>query len=279
MSEQQCTTTIEQCRDGKQSTWIGGTAAGTVFAGAVIGQILMGYAGDQIGRNLAMLLTLSIATCGAAFSAIFPTGSPYSVYVTIIVFRFVLGVGLGGVYPLSAAKAAESVTTVDTYASSKKAALAFCYQVPGAMTPWLLAYLFSFIPDFSPDTEWRLLLGLGAIPAAAVVVLSFIEMRLDRNSTVANDKNITIDTNAREGWLPVSTSSNSAMTTSNSAVTTATSSSALSSPVITSETDGTSTDEAELVSYHTIITLPLIDKHTYSGNACEHLRFLHTHAY
>ena len=241
MSEQQCTTTIEQCRDGKQSPWIGGTAAGTVFAGAVIGQILMGYAGDQIGRNLAMLLTLSIATCGAAFSAIFPSGSPYSVYITIIVFRFLLGVGLGGVYPLSAAKAAESVTTDDTYASSKKAALAFCYQVPGAMTPWLLAYLFSFIPGFSSDTEWRLLLGLGAIPGAVVVVLSYIEMQLDNHRAA-------IDTNVREGWLPVSVTSNS----------TATTSSLHSSPVITTENDGVSSpiDETELVSRVITRSLP-----------------------
>ena len=259
MSEKQCTTTIEQCRDGKQSTWIGGTAAGTVFAGAVIGQILMGYAGDHIGRNLAMLLTLSIAACGAAFSAIFPTGPPYSVYIMIIAFRFLLGVGLGGVYPLSAAKAAESVTTDDTYASSKKAALAFCYQVPGAMTPWLLAYLFSFIPDFSSDTEWRLLLGLGAIPAAAVVMLSYIEMKLDNNRATTNNNEIAIDTNVREGWSPASIDSNSA------AVTTVTTDTTTSLP--SSDNDGITSpiDETELVSDLCPISYPLpftlIDKH------------------
>ena len=109
------------------------------------------------------------------------------------------------------------------------------------MTPWLLAYLFSFIPGFSSDTEWRLLLGLGAIPGAVVVVLSYIEMQLDNHRAA-------IDTNVREGWLPVSVTSNS----------TATTSSLHSSPVITTENDGVSSpiDETELVSRVITRSLP-----------------------
>ena len=67
----------------------------------------MGYAGDILGRSEALFLTLSIATISALLSSIAPQGGATVVYSLIIVFRFLLGVGVGGVYPLSSTKAAE----------------------------------------------------------------------------------------------------------------------------------------------------------------------------
>ena len=177
----------------------------------------MGYLGDILDRNKAMTLTLSIACLAAISSAVLPRGSPTSVYIIIIICRFILGAGLGGVYPLSAAKAAEdappdeqekennsernnhdlcsnksdsdlsriassaetSVTFIPVSklkAGTKRSAMAFFWQIPGSMTPWALAYLFSFL-DLPVDTQWRLLLGLGSIPAAFVVVLLVFEMK------------------------------------------------------------------------------------------------------
>jgi PHS family inorganic phosphate transporter-like MFS transporter len=70
----------------------------------------MGYLGDVLGRSRALTLTLALASVAALFSAIAPTGSPTAVYITIIVFRFILGVGLGGVYPLSATKVRDCIS-------------------------------------------------------------------------------------------------------------------------------------------------------------------------
>jgi PHS family inorganic phosphate transporter-like MFS transporter len=93
----------------------------------------MGYAGDVLGRNHAMTLTLSLVTFAAIMSAVAPQGSPDSVYATIIVMRFILGIGVGGIYPLSATKAAEDGgkggDTIDLNAAS----WAFFWQVPGSM--------------------------------------------------------------------------------------------------------------------------------------------------
>lgn len=95
----------------------------------------MGYAGDLIGRNHAMTLTLGLVTFAATMSAIAPHGSPSSIYATIIVMRFLLGIGVGGVYPLAATKAAEDGgarkggDAVDLTAAS----WAFFWQVPGSM--------------------------------------------------------------------------------------------------------------------------------------------------
>ena len=43
------------------------------------------------------------------------------------------------------------------------------------MTPWAVAYLFTYCPQLSADLRWRLLLGLGALPAGLVAILSHYE--------------------------------------------------------------------------------------------------------
>jgi len=44
------------------------------------------------------------------------------------------------------------------------------------MTPWLFALIFSY-SDLSSEAIWRLLLGLGCIPALVVVICSILESR------------------------------------------------------------------------------------------------------
>jgi hypothetical protein len=46
------------------------------------------------------------------------------------------------------------------------------------MCPWILLLIFSYCPDLSVDTKWRLLLGLGAVPAGVVALCSIYEARL-----------------------------------------------------------------------------------------------------
>ncbi len=107
----------------------------------------MGYAGDIFGRNTAMIITLSLVAIAALLSALAPTGSATQVYVTIIITRFFLGIGVGGVYPLSATKAAEdnSGHSDDGHGNGdvniSAAAFAFFWQVPGSMVSKRLYHL------------------------------------------------------------------------------------------------------------------------------------------
>lgn len=191
MSASQCTSTDDKCRDGEQEEWVSSTAAASVFVGAVLGQLTMGYAGDIFGRNMAMIFTLSLVAFSALLSSVIPLGDPTQVYSTIIVVRFFLGIGVGGVYPLSAAKAAEDSGNqggVNIYA----AAFAFFWQIPGSMTPWILANIFS-AAGVPASTQWRLLLGLGALPSSFVVLCTFLEMRL-RNSLAEKYAYSAVDT-------------------------------------------------------------------------------------
>lgn len=185
MSKEVCTSTEAECSVGTQSSWVAGTASATVFAGAFFGQLTMGYLGDLIGRNKAMMITLSLSACSALCSAVIPFGSASSIYITIIICRFVLGIGLGGVYPLSATKAAEDAAGAigedgsEMAVNSTSAAKSFFWQGPGAMTPWLVAMLMTYNEDLSTDARWRLLLGLGSLPAFLVVLGSWYENRQD----------------------------------------------------------------------------------------------------
>ncbi len=93
----------------------------------------MGYAGDVFGRNHAMTFTLSLVTLAAVLSAAAPSGSSNAVYATIIVMRFLLGIGAGGVYPLSATKASEDGGGGGDGIDLNAASWSFFWQVPGSM--------------------------------------------------------------------------------------------------------------------------------------------------
>ena len=133
MSASVCTENDDNCKDGNQANWVKGTETATVFIGAIIGQLTMGYAGDVLGRNAAMILTLSIASISAFLSSVASYGDPTTIYAIIIIFRFTLGIGLGGVYPLSATKAAEDGGDSKGHVDLTSASYAFFWQVPGSM--------------------------------------------------------------------------------------------------------------------------------------------------
>jgi PHS family inorganic phosphate transporter-like MFS transporter len=141
----------------------------------------MGYAGDVFGRNPAMTFTLGLASISALLSALTPSGDATSVYVAIIVCRFLLGVGVGGVYPLSATKAAEDASAnPNLKPNSNAASLAFFWQSPGAMLPWSTALILAQTA-LTNNYKWRLILGLGFVPGALVVIGSLYERKLKSN--------------------------------------------------------------------------------------------------
>eukprot|EP00301_Raphidiophrys_heterophryoidea_P009152 c13487_g1_i1.p1 GENE.c13487_g1_i1~~c13487_g1_i1.p1 ORF type:complete len:442 (-),score=90.50 c13487_g1_i1:179-1504(-) len=155
--------------DNKQSQWEESISLCVVFAGAVFGQLLFGYVGDWLGRNKAMFLTNLFCVIGALGSAVLSWGQGTTLYVLIAIWRFILGMGVGGVYPLSATSAAENSGSSDPLTRRKRVSWAFFWQVPGSTLPFFIAYLLAkWFPD-NRELQWRLILGLGAIPAAAVM--------------------------------------------------------------------------------------------------------------
>lgn len=191
MSVDVCTTDDDSCREGEQEPWVSSTLTATVFAGSILGQLTMGYAGDLLGRDWAMIFTLSVAAVSALGSALVPQGSPTSIYTILLSFRFLLGIGVGGVYPLSATKAAEDAAYEGGKSNNRSAARSFFWQAPGSMVPWLLALL--IVPtSLSSSAEWRILLGVGAVPVIVAVFLCFYELKLHKErALVTEDTKVT----------------------------------------------------------------------------------------
>ena len=148
-----------------QAGWADSAVASSVFAGAVIGQLCLGYAGDRLGRRRALLLTLGLVFWSALATALLTWGQK-EMYYLLSAFRFTLGVGVGGLYPLSAVACAES--TGHGVSRERRAGLAFTWQAGGAILAPLIVYLL-LRAGCNPRVMWRIFLAVGAVPTAMVL--------------------------------------------------------------------------------------------------------------
>jgi len=144
------------------------------LAGAIFGQLTFGYIGDCLGRGPALHLTMVLSIAGAlvsAFAVPLSPSNPTSVFVFLSVARFILGAGVGGVYPLAATVAAEGS---DAASRGRSVALVFSMQGVGQLlvpiVGMITVYTFGSYDDRvashkpMPGISWRLILGLGALP-------------------------------------------------------------------------------------------------------------------
>jgi len=206
-----------------QRSWVDEQSKSSVFVGCILGQMMMGYAGDVIGRGPALGMTLLLAAIGALASAILPWGQNESLYAIIVVCRFVIGFGLGGVYPLSATQAAEAsssssskgaaggdnkVDFAEKRASAIRTSHAFFWQAPGTMAPYLVTIILrAALTSEQQSLQWRLILGIGAIPSLAVVFLRMSEARAAKKEKVVPERNAAIREAEEDPSLSSSSSS------------------------------------------------------------------------
>ncbi len=136
-----------------------GMLASIALFGAAIGPIIFGYIGDKIGRKYTYWITIIILIVGAIGSA-FSTG-----FLMLFAWRFILGVGIGGDYPLSATIVAEYANKNDR---GKLVASTFAMQGFGIIAGALIAVvlLYAHVPI---QLAWRLLLGFGAVPTLTIL--------------------------------------------------------------------------------------------------------------
>ena len=133
----------------------------TMLAAAFLGAFVFGRFADILGRKRVYWLVAAIMVVGALGSALSPS------FWVLIVFRFVLGVGVGGDYPVSAVLMSEYANRRDR---GKLVGMVFSTQALGLIVGPLIA-LALLGGGVSGALSWRIMLGLGAIPAAAVVYL------------------------------------------------------------------------------------------------------------
>ena len=139
------------------TSWVTGGA----ILGAFVGAFVFGRLADIFGRKTVYTTVAAIMIFGAIVSAL-------SVNLTmLVVARFVLGLGIGGDYPVSAVLMSEYANRKDR---GRLVGLVFSMQALGLIVGPLVA-LILLSSGVSQGLTWRLLLGFGAVPAAAVIYL------------------------------------------------------------------------------------------------------------
>ena len=133
----------------------------TMLAAACLGALVFGRYADVVGRKRVYWLVAAIMIAGALGSAL--SGS----FWVLIGFRFLLGFGVGGDYPVSAVMVSEYANRKDR---GKLVGMVFGTQALGLIVGPLIA-LALLGSGTSGDVTWRVLLALGAVPAAAVIYL------------------------------------------------------------------------------------------------------------
>ncbi|MEM0061507.1 MAG: MFS transporter, partial [Fervidicoccaceae archaeon] len=150
--------------DASTSFHLAGNEVGLIgassLASAILGQLLFGKIADVYGRKKVYGTELAILIAGAIMSALSWNFS------SLLISRIILGIGIGGDYPVSATIMSEYSNARDR---GKLVGLVFSMQGLGAISAVLAAYfLASKLPA---EIAWRALLGIGAIPPSCVVFL------------------------------------------------------------------------------------------------------------
>ncbi|GMJ01796.1 phosphate transporter 1;5, PHOSPHATE TRANSPORTER 5 [Hibiscus trionum] len=152
---------------------------GVAFCGTLAGQLFFGWLGDKLGRKRVYGLTLMLMVICSIASGLSFGKTPEGVMATLCFFRFWLGFGIGGDYPLSA-------TIMSEYANKKTRgafiAAVFAMQGFGILAGGIVALIVSSAFDHAykvdsydvigqkstipqADYIWRIILMFGAVPA------------------------------------------------------------------------------------------------------------------
>ena len=146
----------------------GANATAIFVAGWAMGGLIFGSVGDRIGRAKTLTLTVLMYSVFTGLSAFSTSISMFEF------FRFLTGLGVGGVFGLSVALVADSLPD---HARPHALGLLQALSAVGNVTAGLIGILVGWLETFRivPGSAWRWMFLIGALPAFLCV---FIQMRL-----------------------------------------------------------------------------------------------------
>jgi len=145
------------------------------FVGAMLGMCTMGYLGDVIGRNSAFAVTSLLMAVFALLSGLVfaPEENGDQAMGMLLAARFVLGIGIGGCYPLASSKGSEECGSDNALQKNQAVGLIFFWQAVGDLFPYLigmaLAPLHHTEDPLGHIGQFRVALCIGAVPPLVVL--------------------------------------------------------------------------------------------------------------
>ncbi len=137
-----------------------GLVAVAAVAGAFFGALVFGQVADKMGRKGMFLVDIILFVVFSAASA--AAWNPAS----LIVFRFLLGIGIGADYPIGVSYIAECVPT---RLRGRLIVGAFAFQALGSLLGVLVGLL--ILKAYPAMDAWRWMLAFGVLPAVVVVLM------------------------------------------------------------------------------------------------------------
>ena len=159
---------------GKVSPATDGWAKASTSWGNLVGQLAFGYLGDRLGRKKIYgteLLIMIFCTVASAFSA--PIKEGFGIITVLSIWRFLLGIGIGGDYPMSAIITSEfaNIKHRGMMMSAVFAMQGLGFLLGGIVSLVTLVAFKSAIDSNNDyfDIVWRIVVGFGVIPALFAV--------------------------------------------------------------------------------------------------------------
>lgn len=145
----------------------GGYATAIFVAGWATGGLVFGAVGDRIGRGRTLTITVLLYSLFTGLSAL-STG-----WLDFAAYRFVTGLGVGGVFGLAVALIADALPdSARTGALGSLQALSAVGNVTAGLISMLVGQMVA-TNRVSPDWSWKLMFLLGALPAFLCVFLQW----------------------------------------------------------------------------------------------------------
>ncbi|KAH8100143.1 major facilitator superfamily domain-containing protein [Cristinia sonorae] len=155
---------------------LGLKAAGPI--GTFFGMLVFGYLGDRLGRKRMYGQELVIIIVAVFVQALAGQAKAVDIINVLIVWRFIMGVGIGGDYPTSAVIAAEFAPTATR---GRMITTVFATQGLGQLAGAIvsIAIVYAYKPSHGDisfehiDQMWRILIGFGCVPGTFALLFRF----------------------------------------------------------------------------------------------------------
>jgi MFS family permease len=137
-----------------------GLISSSAVIGAIFGAATIGRLADRVGRRLVFKIDLGLFVVFALLSALAPNIG------LLILFRFLLGVGIGADYPIAASYVAE---IAPARLRSRMLVGAFAFQAVGQIMGVVVGL--AILRVYPEPNAWRWMFAFGVVPAVVIVIL------------------------------------------------------------------------------------------------------------